>query len=104
MVEGTPLLRVQTSKGSRGFESLRLRHTLLWADFSYDLRRLRKEADGLRPTLQTNRCHPPGLHSGDPLPAPEAVQPEAAAEATPETATFHFGPHALRVMMLDPTS
>ncbi|WP_420023707.1 hypothetical protein ACN9JG_05870 [Cereibacter azotoformans] len=42
--------------------------------------------------------------SSDPLPAPEAVQPEAAAEATPETATFHFGPHALRVMMLDPTS
>ena len=26
MVEGTPLLRAQTSKGSRGFESLRLRH------------------------------------------------------------------------------
>lgn len=29
VVEGTPLLRAQTSKGSRGFESLRLRHKIL---------------------------------------------------------------------------
>lgn len=34
------------------------------------------------------------------LPAPAQAQPEAQP-SRPETATFHFGPHALRVVMLE---
>ena len=50
MVEGTPLLRVQTSKGSRGFESLRLRHFAKSGKFPFRYSRLA----GLSRERQTN--------------------------------------------------